>query len=376
MRPLPSWYCIKFRRTCRYSKLNRRLLWIQQRHRVTWSQIRKAKFRWVARASQGKVRDHSRFLLQWCRASILQGPRLKERSKLPRLELLLSLRHPAGSRESISSWTTRWIRLKNNLCPSRIWTPLTAAQPQPDVRPSFQTLKNLSLPWNPSNKWQQPHYSLMVSSTTGHQKILLLFLTLQEDTSNRTNAIRCKKATLSKVRLRSSGAIFCLRPNLLTARNTMAMKLSSTLVAKTTKLQAQLSRRISEPSIRQNYARTGSSPGFVHSRIPAPSHMVLTSSIVKLMFPRTTRQSSANASTRSYTAHMVPDASSSILLSTCSKRVHPSSSRLLVFLHLSSPSRFPKSYKTWMQPSPSLLRTPHKRLRLSRHLMEKHKPKP
>jgi hypothetical protein len=51
--------------------------------------------------------------------------------------------------------------------------------------------------------------------------------------------------------------------------------------------------------------------------------MVSTSSTVKLMFPRTTRQSSANASTRSYTAPMVPVASLSIQLSTSSKRVYP-----------------------------------------------------
>ena len=179
----------------------------------------------------------------------------------------------------------------------------------------------------------------------GHQKILLLFLILQVHTTKQFNAMRCKKATFSKVRLRTSGVILCLRPNLLTARNTMVMKLSSTLAAKNTKLLDQWSRRISEPSIRQNCARTGSSPGFVPSRIPAPSHMVLTSSIVKLMFPRTTRQSSANASMRSYTAPMVPDASSSIRLSTSSKRLNPSSSRRLVFLHHSSPSLFPRSYR-------------------------------
>jgi hypothetical protein len=97
-----------------------------------------------------------------------------------------------------------------------------------------------------------------MGSSTMDQKILLLFLTLEEDTTKRFNAIRGKKAALSKVRLRSSGVVLFLRPNRLSARNTMAMKLSSTTLAKITKLRVQLSRRISEPSIRQNCARTGS----------------------------------------------------------------------------------------------------------------------
>jgi hypothetical protein len=104
--------------------------------------------------------------------------------------------------------------------------------------------------------------------------------------------------------------------------------------------------------------------------------MVLTSSTVKLMFPRTTRQSSANASMRSYTAPMVPDASSSILLSTSSKRVHPSSSRHQVFLLLRTSSRFPTSFRMSMQLSLSLFRTPHIRLWRPRHPTEKHQPKP
>ena len=166
----------------------------------------------MGRASQAKAQDHSRFLLPSPRVSILQDLQLKELSKLPRLGLLLSLRHPAGSKESISWWTTRWILLKNNLCPSRIWTPLTAAQPQADVCPFFQTLRNLCLPWSPSIRWQL-NCSLMRSSTMD-QKMLLLFLTLQEDTTKRYNTIRCKKPTLSKVRLRSWGEFSFPRHNL------------------------------------------------------------------------------------------------------------------------------------------------------------------
>ena len=209
------------------------------------------------------------------------------------------------------------------------------------------------------------------------QKIHLLFLTLQEDTTKRYNTIRCKKPTLSKVRLRSLGENSFLRRNLLNPRNTMAMKLSSTLLPKTTKQRVQWSRRIFEPSIRQNCARTGSSQASVPSRIPAPSHMVSTSSTVKLMSPRTTRQSYANASMRSYTALMAPDASSSILLRTSSKRGRPSSSKPpVLLLQLSSPSRFPRSSRMSMQPSLSLFRTPHIRQWRPRHPTERHRSNP
>ena len=207
MRPLPSWYCTRFKRTCRYSKHNRRMLWIRQRHRVQWPRIRKVLiiFRLVGRVSLGKVRYHSRFLLQLRRATILQDPRFKDRSKPPRKEILLSLRHLVGFRESISSWTIRWILLKNNLCPSRIWTPLTAIQHLSGICPSFQTSLNLSLLWNPRNKWLLLYFPK--DSSTMDQKILLQLLALQEVNTRRLNAIRSKKATHSKVRLRNSGAI-------------------------------------------------------------------------------------------------------------------------------------------------------------------------
>ena len=159
------------------------------------------------------------------------------------------------------------------------------------------------------------------------------------------------------------------------ASSTMATKLSSTRT-KTTQLRFQSSRRISEPSIRQNCARTGSSLGSVPSRIPAPSPMVLKSSTVKLMFLRTTRQSSANDSMRSCTAHMVPDASSSILLSTCSKRAHQSSNTHQVFLHLSIRNRFLRLSRISMQPSLNLFMRPHIRLWWPIYPTEKHQPSP
>ena len=81
-----------------------------------------------------------------------------------------------------------------------------------------------------------------MGSSTMDLKILLLFLTLEEEDTptKRFNTIRGKKAaTLSKVRLRSSGVILFMRPSShrLTPRNTMAMKLSSTLTHKITKLR-------------------------------------------------------------------------------------------------------------------------------------------
>lgn len=113
-------------------------------------------------------------------------------------------------------------------------------------------------------------------------------------------------------------------------------------------LAAQL--KASEPSIRLNFARIGSSREIATSRIVVLSLMVFMSSILSHMFLKIIRPNYARDSMKNFTAHMAQDANSSILSKTSSQQPIKSRlwSRLLLKPHLHLVSllsflwRFPK----------------------------------